>query len=492
MDRDRCHYLYLIFGVALFRLVYINFVPVVPQEAYYWNYAKHLALSYFDHPPMTAWTIALCTALGGDNPFCIRLGAVFYSLGVMIIMYAVIRRLLDRSRPALKTVIIVNCSILFSLGSTIMTPDVPLMFFWALILYVLVRLRDLPKAGWWYLAGAALGLGLLSKYSAILIVPGIFLYLLFSPGQRRWLGTVHPYAALCLAAVIFLPVIIWNAQHEWASFLFQSSRRFSEMRPLRLDFFGQLLGSQAGLLTPYIFLLTIVGWFSVGLWGFRRSDDRYRLLFFLALPVYLIFTGASFKSLVKMNWMAPAYITSIIAGVIWLEEGSSGFARGMRRFQKPGLILGLFCVAASHLLPLAPVVPIRRGDTWSGWRELAARVMETKAAMGGTVFIFGQEYKIPSEIAYATPHHEKTHAGEIFGDNGLQYAYWTDCRTLIGQDAIFITSDADRYTDMNRIGRCFSSVAEDSALAIRHGSRLFRTFYIYRCYGYKGPESSGP
>lgn len=479
--------MYLIAGVAIFRLIYINFVPVVPQEAYYWNYAKHLALSYFDHPPLTAWVIALCTGIGGDNAFGIRVGAVLLSMGVMIIMYAVTRRLFSNPKASLAVVIVVNCTILFALGSTIMTPDVPLLFFWSLILYALVRLKESSAPKWWYLAGAALGMGLLSKYSVVLIIPGIFMYLLFSASQRRWLLTAHPYAALFLAAVIFLPVIIWNSEHDWASFLFQSSRRLSEMRPLRLDYFGQLLGSQSGLLTPYIFLLALGGWFWAGVRAFKQSDERYQLLFWLALPVYVVFTAASFKSLVKMNWMAPAYITSLIAGVIWVQSATSRFSNLMRKLYLPGLILGLVGVVASHILPLAPLVPIRSGDTWTGWRELADRVMADKDEMGERTFIFGHEYKIPSEIAFVTPHHEPTYAGEIIGENGLQYTYWTDCNALIGRNAIFVTSDADRYRDMDRIRHCFALVTDQPPLEIKSGARLFRTFYIYRCYGYKGP-----
>ncbi|RPH72356.1 glycosyl transferase, partial [bacterium] len=39
------------------RFVTAFLIPLTPQEAYYWNYAMHPALSYFDHPPMVAWVI---------------------------------------------------------------------------------------------------------------------------------------------------------------------------------------------------------------------------------------------------------------------------------------------------------------------------------------------------------------------------------------------------------------------------------------------------
>jgi hypothetical protein len=55
----------------LVRPVCIRLLPVVPQGAHHWSYAKPLALSHFDHPPMTAWTIALFAAIGGDAAFFI-------------------------------------------------------------------------------------------------------------------------------------------------------------------------------------------------------------------------------------------------------------------------------------------------------------------------------------------------------------------------------------------------------------------------------------
>jgi hypothetical protein len=56
--------------VFLLRLVYIGQVDLVPQEAYYWNYAQHPALSYLDHPPMVAWLIGLGTKVLGTADSC--------------------------------------------------------------------------------------------------------------------------------------------------------------------------------------------------------------------------------------------------------------------------------------------------------------------------------------------------------------------------------------------------------------------------------------
>lgn len=154
----------------------------------------------------------------------------------------------------------------------------------------------------------------------------------------------------------------------------------------------------------------------------------------------------------------------------------------------PGLITGLIIVIFMHLLPLVPLFPMRNGDTWTGWQELATRVSEVKKEMGEDTFIFGHEYKIPSEITFYTPHHEVTYAGEIIGEKGLQYSYWTQFNKLISKNAIFVTSNAQRYRNIEKLKSHFNSVAEDFPLKIIHRNKVFRIFYLYRCYGYKGPN----
>lgn len=487
MENSRKLLFYLIAAITIFRLIYINFVPLVPQEAYYWKYAKHLALSYFDHPPMAAYIIAFFTWIGGDNIFFIRVGSIILSTGLLILLYSITQRLFQSQKCAILTVLAINCTVIFSIGSVIITPDVPFLFFWALIVYSLSRLQESGHWKWWSLAGAALGLGLLSKYTAVLIIPGIFVYLLLSPSQRKWLLTIHLYSALLLAFFIFSPVIIWNYQHDWASFLFQSSNRFSQMTRLRFDYFFQLIGSQLGMLTPYILILVLVGWIQIGRLSYKERNEKYSLLFWIALPVYLVFTLSSFRSLVKMNWLVPAYITSIIASIVWINSAQTKWSERFKKWFKPGLILGMIIVLIMHLLPIFPLIPSRKGDTWTGWQELSEKVLEIKEEMGEDTFIFGHEYKIPSEITFYTPDHESTHSGEVIGEKGLQYTYWTDFDELIGKNAIFVTSNAQRYRNIDNIRQYFDSVEEQAPLQIIRRNQVFRIFYLYRCYDYKGP-----
>ena len=54
------------------RLVAAAFIPLSPDETYYFDWSRFPSWSYYDHPPMGAWWIALGTWVFGANPFGIR------------------------------------------------------------------------------------------------------------------------------------------------------------------------------------------------------------------------------------------------------------------------------------------------------------------------------------------------------------------------------------------------------------------------------------
>src|SRR5271165_4561992 len=66
-------------GIAAFS------VPLTGDEAYYWEWSRHLALGYVDHPPGVAYTILLFSWLG-QSPFAVRLG--FIACGVLATVFA--------------------------------------------------------------------------------------------------------------------------------------------------------------------------------------------------------------------------------------------------------------------------------------------------------------------------------------------------------------------------------------------------------------------
>ena len=66
-------------AITLMRIIAAYHVPLTGDEAYYWEWSRHLAFGYVDHPPMVAWTIALFSPLG-QTPGAIRLGFIVCGL----------------------------------------------------------------------------------------------------------------------------------------------------------------------------------------------------------------------------------------------------------------------------------------------------------------------------------------------------------------------------------------------------------------------------
>ena len=184
----------LIGYTVLLRLVYLGLPDLLPEEAYYWNYAQHLDLGYLDHPPMVAWLIGLGTAVFGDTEFGVRIGAFLCWFVTAGFCFALARDLFGKG-TALVTVMLAAVLPFFFLFGFFTTPDAPLTACWAGALFFLERALLAGRARAWWGAGICLGLGMLSKYTIVLLAPATLAFLLLDRPSRRWLRRPEPYLA---------------------------------------------------------------------------------------------------------------------------------------------------------------------------------------------------------------------------------------------------------------------------------------------------------
>ena len=194
------------------------------DEAYYALWSRSLASGYLDHPPMVALFIRASTTLFG----CSDLGVRALSLALVGALPALVAliawRLFDSVETAALAVLMWMAAPLVIAGAVFVTPDAPLVLFWTLGLAALVELWRTGKARWMIAMGLALGLMLLSKFTAAFFAAGAGLAFLTTPSLRRWLRSPVPWLALALALAIFSPFVAWNAAHGWATFLKQGGR----------------------------------------------------------------------------------------------------------------------------------------------------------------------------------------------------------------------------------------------------------------------------
>jgi 4-amino-4-deoxy-L-arabinose transferase-like glycosyltransferase len=393
-------WLLALLGLTVLRLLAAALLPPAPDEAYYWVWGRALAPGYYDHPPMVALWIAAGTALFGDTAFGLRLLGPLGIAAASLALAGAGQALWPGRRVGHWAAALLNGMPLLGAGSVLMTPDTPLLVFWCAALWALARLQT-SRNGWWWLAfGLLSGCALLSKYTAALLGGGVVLWLLLEPQARGWFRDWRLWAGGVLAVAVFSPTIAWNAAHGWASFAKQGGRAGSEGTGSGFRYLGELLGGQAGLASPVIFLLCIAGTAAACAAWWRRRDAAAGLLAALTVPAALLFLWQATGSRVQGNWPAILYPTACLAAAACLGAG-------WRRWFRPGIALGLaMTLLAVVQAGFAPLPLPRRSDPTlarlGGWPDFAAQVEAARRAQGAS-FVAAEEYGLASELALHLP-----------------------------------------------------------------------------------------
>lgn len=480
------------------RLVFAGCVELMPEEAYYWNYAQHLDFGYLDHPPMVAWLIRCGTWLFGQSEFGVRVGALLCGL---VTSHYVWRLTRESAGPifALIALALVQCLPYFFLSGMLMTPDAPLCAAWAAALYHLKRaLVDGSGRHWWY-AGISLGLGMLSKYTIALVGVAALLYMVVAPPARSWWRRPQPYVAAALALVLFCPVIIWNAQHDWASFAFQTSRRLADRPQFALH---KLLLSSIVLLTP-----TGVAGLVAAL--ARRASRvatvdglqpaRQWLSFTVLIPL-AVFALFSLRHEVKLDWTGAPWngALPLMAGATLLHGTSAGHAWGRLRVWLGAawaptctIVLLLFGTGLYHLTLGIPGLGFSKHIELMpvGWRQLSGIVLQAAGEERGAspVIVGLDRYALASEIAFygeqRTGMPVATSSANLFGGIGLMYAMWQPAGALEHRDLMLVAGSVAELEESGIASHVGRLGPIESASLYRDGHSV-RSVYYRLAYDY--------
>ncbi|MFG0325715.1 MAG: ArnT family glycosyltransferase [Phycisphaerales bacterium JB037] len=330
----------LVLGVTVLRLVYLAWLcpySLVEDEAHYWEWSRHLDLSYYSKGPGIAWTIALTTELFGDTEFGVRCAAAVFG-GVLAGIVAWMGWLVSRDRrAAFIAAVIVLLTPAYMGVSILMTIDGPFLACWAAASWgAFAALRRGSRAGW-VLLGGAIAIGFLYKYTILLIVPGIVLYALWHRGRLRVAPRVWAWAGLGLGLALLglLPVAIWNAQHDWVTIkhlLGHLGMKGGDLAPRApgtskpwspiwtLEYLGVQLAM--GGAAPIVAFGTMLHLRKHRLVSDATWSDLM-LLLLVGLPVLVFYFAVSFFTRPEGNWPIAAYVTLAPIAAIGFVDGLS-------------------------------------------------------------------------------------------------------------------------------------------------------------------------
>ncbi len=488
--------------VTILRMIYARSFLLVPDETNYWQWSRHLAWGYHDQAPMIAWTIRFFTTILGHRELAVRLPSILsMTLGACYLV--AMANHWYSSRIALHTAYLSQSILIFNIGAVLATADGLQGAAWVAASYHTARGFEDNRWRQWLLGGTWFGIGILSKYTMILFLPIVLLFGCLTPGHRRRLKSIRPYVGCALGLILFLPVIIWNAQNDWNSLRHVAYLGgANEGLGLHWDFLGDYLASQVGLLTPLVFLLMVATWYmQIRNWN---DPDSWigRFLFFTSFPVVAGFAMLSLHSRVYGNWACFGYLTATLLAVsLWLDERRPDGQRQQKKSRKVwrwtlGSAVAFTLVVFTHVL--WPVLPIpahldRATAEVSGWKQLGRSVSRTVAAMPrlDETFVFGLDYQTASELAFYLPGNPETVSINRWNRPNV-YDYWRRDADLMNQDAVGVLKNGNWR---HRLLEVFQRVDPPLEVPVYPQSKgiyrskpitPIRTFFIYRCYGFKG------
>jgi len=321
--------------------------------------AGYLAWGYVAYPPVTPFIARVALELFGPSLAGVRFFAAL-AQGAALVLTGLMARQLGSGRPAQIVAALAVAVAPVSLAAGALFQYVSFDYlWWVAVAYLIIRLLKSEDPRWWLAIGAAIGLGMMTKYTMAFLVAGVIAGVLLTPA-RRYLRGSWLWCGVALSLAIFLPNLIWQVHHGLISLDYLSYIHARDIRIGRTQNF--LIDQLLVAANPF----TIPLWVA-GLVYFLGAPDgkRYRLLgWMFVIPLVLFFIAKG-----RGYYMAPAYPMLLAAGAVLEERAVASLASGWAR-----LVRGITCsaLAVGGAIAIAVVLPIAPVN--SSWWKVANRV----------------------------------------------------------------------------------------------------------------------
>lgn len=495
----------LAFALLAARVAYLVWLcpyELSADEAQYWDWSRRLDLSYYSKGPGVAWVIAATTRLFGASEWAVRLPAAVAScVATLALARLATRQCGGDERVGFAAALLYQLAPVFYATSQFMTIDPPYFACWILAAsagWRIVEGRRRPVD--WLLLGLVIGVGVLFKYTMLLLVPGVFAYLFRRvPGlttrQKVW-GSVFATVALLTAVS---PVLIWNARHGWptvAHLVGNIGLPGGDVAPRQswtwnpIWTIGYLLYPLV-VLGPAIAAMVMLSIRDRKAWEGRGLALAYAL--YTVLPLAVFYLVVSFSTDIELNWAVAGYALLLIPAAEWAIRGPGGQSRTKAVWRWTAGI-GIACALLisygkwplerasqlefrGHRLP--PIGLLQRIDGHRAWAgRVSAFADDVAAEVGQRPFLVGKNHAYAALLAFYMPGKPVVYsAGHLFGGRESAYDYFADTcladPALIGRPAVMVGAQAWNWSEVISFDRVERAPVEGR---------------IFVGYGYGGPR----
>ena len=404
--------LYIIIGIiviaAFFRLANIDSEEVMSDEGNYalrgigwndfmqsstfttpWNWYMEkpalplwTQLSFNDHPPLHFANIWLSSHIFGVHLWSVRLPSVIYAIASILLVILVLAKMgFERGAIFAGIFMAVLPWHIFISRRAIQEPMV--IFFFLLSCYWLLKMDEKENTIMrWAALGIILGLGVLTKYSFVVIFPVLLFFII----KNAWYKKNNFYVACVAFLVVTLPVLIYNA------FLFNDRghldlqlSRFLKMdtsADWRASVQGIWQGSASSILTyfknhffwisPGISMIIIAGL----ILGLKKIKENFKA-FFMSYGM-ILFTGI-FASLTLGDFGRSSIIIPFVAMAFGI--GAENFLSKKKNAYAYILHLSIILIVAGSLMDRFAVTQFPKQifstfyekpagyDSWERWKN---------------------------------------------------------------------------------------------------------------------------
>jgi 4-amino-4-deoxy-L-arabinose transferase-like glycosyltransferase len=422
----RCFWVWLVVRTAVWMGAVVAIQPNAPMDlvdCLAWGHVP--AWGYPKIPPLTPWIAGAFARLSPGDVWGVYLAGYLCAASCLWAAWRVGREYLP-PRGALLAALSLDGLIYLTGEAAEFSNNIALNAAWALTVVFFVRATRTRSTAWWLALGLSAGLGLLCKYTIVVLLVPLAGYLVVSRNGRQHLRTPGPYLAALAALALFTPHIVWLVRHEFVPFEYVASRAAPNGWAGHLKNPTMFLGVQFLKLLPVLAVLAPLLGRSAG--EQTETADRAVLHWAVIGPIAVLLglslvTGCQLRD----RWGSPLWT---LGGVFLLTVAGSYTTFRIRwAAANWGLMsVGLLAFWAIRILA-GPYVDLKVARAHYPGRQLAAEISRRWSARCAVPFpiVAGESWRAGNVCCYSPQRPVIYTSGEVgYLVFDPRHSFWTD------------------------------------------------------------------